>query len=80
MLGDSIVSSTEVEPVGFRRYSSQLQFSTLVELQPQKVVRNQNYHTSHLRISKIFGRKLDNDKLRKITRPDFPGKIWIIQK
>ena len=38
MLGDSIVSSTEVEPVGFRRYSSQLQFSTLVELQPQKVV------------------------------------------
>ena len=41
MLGDSIVSSTEVEPVGFRRYSSQLQFSTLVELQPQKVVCNQ---------------------------------------
>ena len=38
ILISSRLSSTEVEPVGFRRYSSPLQFSTLVELQPQKVV------------------------------------------
>ena len=80
--GEEVEEVTEVEQVD-RRFSSPLQFSTLVELQLENVVRpcvrNQNYHTSHHRISKIFGRKLDKNKLRKLTEPDFPGKIRIIQ-
>ena len=28
----------------------------------------------------IFGTKLDNNKTKKITKPDFRKKIWIIQK
>ena len=40
----------------------------------------QNYHTSHLRISKIFGMMIEDSKLCDVTRPDYPGKIRIIQK
>ena len=61
-----------------------LQFSTSVEPTAQKIVRVcvkvMSYHISRLRIFLIFGQKLDIDKLTKLTEPDFPKKIWIIQK
>ena len=28
----------------------------------------------------IFGQKLDIDERKRLTEPDFPKKIWIIQK
>ena len=73
---------TEVETKCF----STLQFSTLVEHTPEKILivvvvsqQSKSYDTSRHRIVLIFGQKLDIDKLRKLTEPDFPKKIWITQ-
>ena len=38
-----------------------------------------SYHTSRAQIFPIFGQKLGGDKCSKVTRPDFPKKIRIIQ-
>ena len=63
------------------RCSSQL----LVELYGQKIVcvlvsLLKSFDTSRGWILLIFGLKLDIDKLRKITEPDYPKKIWFLIK
>ena len=37
------------------------------------------YGTSRIQIFPKLGSKLEDINIRKLTRPDFPGKIWIIQ-
>ena len=73
---------TDVEDAILSRYSSQLQFSTSVELRPGNVglcVRvsiTQKLQRTALRILLIFGQKLDIDTLRKVTKPFFRKKIF----
>ena len=69
----------ETSPVG--RYSSQL----LVELKSGKIVVVVvvvviKISKTALTIFLIFCMKLKDLKVRKVTKPDFPGKFWIIQK
>ena len=63
---------------------SALQFSTSVEPTAEKIVcvsvrPSKSYDTSSHRMILIFCMELDIDKVRKLTRPDSSGKIWIIQ-
>ena len=57
------------------------QISTLVELQPGKVVRPSVRSSSGISRRRIFpklGMVLEEDGCRKVTRPFFPGKIIFI--
>ena len=57
-----------------------LQFSTSVEIYRQNVVGHTlSYATSRHLIFPKLGQKLEDNKWRNLTRPDFRGKIWIIQ-
>ena len=63
--------------------TSTLQFSTSVESTADFLsnpsVRPSNFFlTSCLQIWIIFGTKLEDHKVRKLTEPDFPGKIMLI--
>ena len=62
--------------------SSQLQFSTLVELQPENVCLWSVYRhfsrTTAVRILANLGQKLEGDKWGTVTGPDFPRKLYLI--
>ena len=69
---------TDVEDAILSRYSSQRQFSTLVELESGKVVRPsvcvcpQFSRVTALRIFPKLGQKLRGDEWGTVTRPFFP--------
>ena len=75
---EEVTWSPEVETSPART----LQFSTSVELEPLFVSVLVSQAEISVTASWIFtklGQKLEDNNRRKITRPDFPGKIWIIQ-
>ena len=75
-------SNSEVEIIAIASYSSQLQLSLGSENPVHLSVRlsvNKSYGTSRHLIFPKLGQKLEDNKWRNLTRPDFPGKIWIIQ-
>ena len=69
MLRNSSMSSTEVELVGFRRYSKIPSVGMSVCNSCPALTTPTNFL--------IFGMKVGDHEWRKVTEPDFPGKIKI---